>query len=146
MKRTQFLSDAERLFVHGGKTLKEIAGLTGVSARTLGDWKREGDWEKKRKLAQASTLGAVDRIQDQILRVIEMMQGAEDPGRYADQIAKLVAASTRIERAGGDLATQAVAVLERFVVYVREKNLEKEHLTWLETQIIGFMREVMASK
>lgn len=134
------------MFIHSGKTLKEIAGLTGVSARTLGEWKRAGDWDKKRKLAQASTLGAVDRIQDQILRVIEMMQGAEDPGRYADQIAKLVAASTRIERAGGDLATQAVAVLERFVVYIRGKSPEKEHQEWLEQQIVGFMREVMAQK
>lgn len=142
-KKERYLAEAERLYIHAQKTLREIAVLTGVSERTLGLWKKEGAWDKQRLLAQASSLGTVEQIHNQIVRVIEMMKDADDPGRYADQLSKLIAASNKIERAGGDLATQTVVVFEKFAVYVRDKSPEREKIEWLEQQITGFMRAVM---
>lgn len=48
MKRSACYDIAEAMFVEKRLSLDLISKDINVSTRTLGDWKREGDWEQKR--------------------------------------------------------------------------------------------------
>lgn len=48
MKKEDYFDQAEKLFVESRFSLVEISQEIDVSVRSLGDWKKEGDWEKKK--------------------------------------------------------------------------------------------------
>ncbi len=47
-KKNLHYNEAEQLFVVEGYSLEMISSQTGVSTRTLQEWKAEGTWEAKR--------------------------------------------------------------------------------------------------
>ena len=48
-KKTEYFAEAERLFIVENYTLEDIANKLPVTTRTLIDWKKEGDWDRKRR-------------------------------------------------------------------------------------------------
>ncbi len=56
--------EAQRLYVHEGLSLDAIMGVLGnkVSRKTLYNWKKDGDWEEKRKIARAAAQDLKSRL------------------------------------------------------------------------------------
>lgn len=48
-KKAALYADAERLYVQDQLTLEAIASKLGCGVRTLTNWKREGNWDEKRR-------------------------------------------------------------------------------------------------
>lgn len=67
---------AERLYVEGGKSPAVIASDIGIARSTVYEWRREGDWDAKRK-----------ELSDRIGRVVR---------EASDEAAAAVAATHRI--------------------------------------------------
>lgn len=65
-KEAQHYADAERMFIIEHCTLESISLSTGVSTRTLQEWKKKGDWATRRhEHAQTNTT-----LDERLLRMI----------------------------------------------------------------------------
>ncbi len=47
-KKQNYFVEAERLYVVEGMNLDDIAARINISTRSLSDWKKEGEWERKK--------------------------------------------------------------------------------------------------
>jgi len=47
-KKAHYFSEAERLFVIESLTNEAIGERLHISSKTISDWRKEGDWDKKR--------------------------------------------------------------------------------------------------
>jgi len=59
IRKSEYLADAERLYVEDGRTLDAIAAVLPLSKSTLGRWARTGDWNRKRAVYRSSPKSAV---------------------------------------------------------------------------------------
>lgn len=76
-KAALYHEDAQRLYVREGLSLDAIVGVLGkaVSRKTLFNWKKEGEWEDKRR----KWLDQNKDIQDQLKNLVMLtLQNAEN--------------------------------------------------------------------
>ena len=63
---TQKHKEAKRLFITEGKTLSDIAKITGVSGRTLANWSANEGWVECRRAPQVR-----GRIENNLIKIYE---------------------------------------------------------------------------
>lgn len=63
---TQKHKEAKRLFITEGKTLSDIAKITGVSDRTLANWSANEGWVECRRAPQVR-----GRIENNLIKIYE---------------------------------------------------------------------------
>ncbi len=136
--------DAERLYVQRSKTLTEIHELLHISLQTLSRWKQEGGWEEKKRAFLSSPRGAVEVMEEALLRKIEEIRKihADDitPGQI-DGLSKLVSMIQKMRRESDPLG-QAIAVFDEFSKFVKGKEKDRRKLDWLYTQMQEFFEQL----
>ena len=70
MKKALYFHEAERLYVFQGLSCEEIAGILNISARTLYEWKKQGEWDKKRLDYLKSSQDIAGQIENLLRRAI----------------------------------------------------------------------------
>ena len=61
-KKAQYYIEAEELFVQERLNVEEIALRIPVSSRTIGDWRREHDWDGKRERFAAQETSTTEKL------------------------------------------------------------------------------------
>lgn len=108
---------AQDLFLDTDKTQKEIAEIVGVTEKTLGKWKTEGDWDM---LKNASTVTSRKIIENLYKRSYEL---SLDPKSKPDDIIKL---ALSIEKLSNRKVTvsQIINVFKDYIAFVFKDNAE----------------------
>lgn len=82
-KKQNYYAEAERLYVIEGMNLDDIAARVNITTRSLSDWKKEGEWERKRKNLLAQKNAFHEELYDfsrVLLRRIKTdIENGEDP-------------------------------------------------------------------
>lgn len=138
-KFEQYGQAAEELFL-SGKTLEDIAGLLGVSRKSLGEWSVKNHWVAKRK-SRTTSPGEIAGFSLDILRAkaeeLRSLPPAEIDASAIDGIYKLMLLAEKIAKETR-LLEKAVLVMDRFVDYSR-KSLSQEALDEEFVRINGFL-------
>lgn len=76
-----FNAEAERLFVREGYSLDAIVGMLGknVARKTLFNWKRDGNWEEKRKNFLAQTKDIKDQLKNLVELTLKNAEARPEP-------------------------------------------------------------------
>lgn len=123
-KKDAYFLEAQDLYVRG-KTLVQIAELLPVSRQSLTKWKREGDWENKRRAYLTTGAGSSEVLRDAIMKLIEEIRENGVDGSRADELAKLVGALSKLERTG-DLRAAVLLAMRRFSAFVADRYPEEK--------------------
>ena len=127
------------MYVKDNKTLREIGSLIDVSEKTLCQWKRDGDWERKRRDRLTSTRTApAERLKERLHRLIE--DPAAIDSKTADEIYKLLLSIEKIQ--GFDLKVATIEVMDRFTRFIRLREKDGVFIERLTTHIQAFFSEV----
>jgi hypothetical protein len=138
-KQELYYDQAEKLFINGGHSLERIAEVLPVSAKTLYQWKKKGDWgnRKRAHLASHRNVGEIlrQRLED---KIAEIDGRGFSPGD-ADEISKITASIARIERSDYDLKAASVEIMARFGKYLRKRgDIDAGELQQIGKYIQGF--------
>lgn len=93
---------AYTLFVENGFEQKVIAGITGISERSIGIWKKEGNWEDDRQDAQMGFEQSKKRIRQQLQVLLDLIRDRKPPENVptaseADTINKLSSSVQKLQ-------------------------------------------------
>ncbi|SHJ75774.1 Phage terminase small subunit [Hymenobacter daecheongensis DSM 21074] len=114
---------AKELFLQGGKTQKEIAGMVGVTEKTLSTWAEVGKWDVLRSGRLSTTTQAVVNMKEMLrLRSEEILTDMRDGSatRYGDELLKITMAIEKLE--GSTSLTTYIQVLQEFMLFVGGKD------------------------
>lgn len=82
-KKPSYFAEAERLYVVEGMNLEDISTRMPISTRSLSDWKKEGEWERKKATLLAQKNAFHEELYDfsrVLLRKIKTdIQNGDDP-------------------------------------------------------------------
>lgn len=126
-KKTTERALAKELYFYTGKTQKEIAGIVGVSEKTLSDWAWEGDWEALKKAVELTPERVVQDLYKELEELNKLIQSREPGYRFAD--AKEADARRKIVSTIRDMHKQVslpqfVQVIMGFMDYLLAQDLE----------------------
>jgi len=99
-KKIQERVDAADLYINSGSlTLKQIALIVGISAKTIGEWAKEEDWDLQRTAQQVTVdkiiagnymqLAAIQRLIKEQQKGIPTAAQTDQQHKLADAIEKL---------------------------------------------------------
>lgn len=137
-KQEIYYDQAEKLYVQGGRSIEHIASTLPVSAKTLYQWKKKGDWATRKRAYLASRRNVADILRERLEEKIAGLEGSRFTSADADEIAKISATIDRIERSAYDLRSAAVEVMERFGKYLRSRIQDANDLQQISRHIQGF--------
>lgn len=95
---------AKDLFVRGSKTQKEIAKITGISEKTISDWKQAGKWDEQIKSITLTKEEQLKLLYSQLSELNGFISKKEEGRRYPDS--KEADALKKITSAIKDLETE----------------------------------------
>lgn len=98
-------SQGKDLFIKGF-TLTSISEITGISLKTLTQWRDRHDWEKEKELNNIRP----SEIKKLILQYVQDIKDGKKPQHKADDLAKIAAAFDRLD----DSKKKAVHTMESF--------------------------------
>lgn len=82
-KKQAYYGDAEKMFVENGATLAGISKKLEVTEKTLREWKKEGEWDRKRsqflKIKNSCNVELHKMIGNLAQQVNDQIQGGEKP-------------------------------------------------------------------
>lgn len=92
---------AYTLYVENGFEQKVIAGITGISEKSISNWKRDGNWEADREDAKMGIEQQRRRIRAQLQNMLEQIENRKPPENVptsseGDTINKLSAAVQKL--------------------------------------------------
>jgi len=121
-KEHSYLNQAERLFVHEGRTLEEITTRLSVDLTTLLDWQNKGEWDRKRSAILANPENLAERLRLALGKMLAALENGEelDPKAF-DTIAKAATAIKNLDRGGYDLKVAGLKVMEDFTGFLKEQ-------------------------
>ena len=122
MKNTQKKALAQELYVRLGKTQKQIAEQVGVTEKTIGRWKEDGNWEALRAAEISGPEELARTLYREIMKISQNAEGRTLTSAEADQISKISTAIEKIQRRT-TLGT-VMEVMEEFVVYVKAIDID----------------------
>ena len=122
LKEHSYLNQAERLFVHEGRTLEEITTRLSVDLTTLLDWQNKGEWDRKRSAILANPENLAERLRLALGKMLAALENGEelDPKAF-DTIAKAATAIKNLDRGGYDLKVAGLKVMEDFTGFLKEQ-------------------------
>lgn len=118
---------AEERYIGGDVSLKALASELGISASTLGKWKKAGEWEKKkgeveqRAMKKAAT-HAVNKKARELCRLLE----ASDEMEYALLLAARAVVKNLCEDEEGLIVTDGKERADNMTRIVRAINQQAE--------------------
>ena len=118
---------AEEMYISGDVSLKALASELGISASTLGKWKKAGEWEKKkgeveqRAMKKAAT-HAVNKKARELCRLME----ASDEMEYALLLAARAVVKNLCEDEEGLIVTDGKERADNMTRIVRAINQQAE--------------------
>ena len=132
---------AESLFVREGKSLEQIAVMTGVSAGTLKRWSADGRWAAKRKEHQhESPSVGLEKLKRLRARLIEEMpEDSHENASQIDQLAKLDKSIAGMERRA-DTIGATLDVMMSFAQFVAT-NADVDSCTIIRGWTEKFLKE-----
>lgn len=104
-----------RLLYMQGESQKMIAEKTGISPQTITRWVNDGGWSEQRAAQNITRPELVNKLLRTIDKMIESVNGSEDPDAAAGLGDKLAKFSATIERL--DKHTSIVDVIEVFMAF-----------------------------
>jgi transposase len=145
-KEEAYFAEAERLFVHDGKTAEEIAGILPVCANTVYKWKQKGGWEEKRRAALKSPRSLAARMRaalDVYLKSLEAQaENCVLDNATFDAINKAVAAIRGVERQEIDLGVMSVEVMRRYTDFLKAQEVPAGELQLHGERIRAYFRSL----
>ncbi len=128
-KKKEYFEEAETKYVKSGWTLRQISEFFGISEQTLVEWKKEGDWEKKRKHYRTLPQARAEQMRELFFTKIEelLQNPATVDAGTIDKLTKIAKILERLEKeAKINFFAQVINVMERFREYLlrNEKSLE----------------------
>jgi len=140
----QYGHAAEQLFL-AGKTIKDIAEMLGISAKSIGEWSTKHKWAAKRKARSGSASEIIEFVLDVLqskLRQLRDMPPEQVDAGMIDGIYKLMLMAEKLAKETR-LLEKAVLVMDKYIDVVG-KDLSQEDrevmfarvntlLTYLET-------------
>jgi len=128
-KRSLYFDLAERMFVREQRTLVEIAARVRVHKNTLGKWRIEGAWDRKREQYQGSQIGYIERLER--LRAQALEEFEKDRSAAAmDKLAKLDAMVLRANKPI-DIRSATIEVMDRYASFLKRCHPELVEATSL---------------
>ena len=127
LKEHNYLNQAERLFVHEGRTLEEITTRLSVDLTTLLDWQHKGEWDRKRSAILADPENLAERLRLALGKMLAALENGEelDPKAF-DTIAKAATAIKNLDRGGYDLKVAGLKVMEDFTGFLKSQAPPEE--------------------
>lgn len=143
LDETSYLSQAERLFVHEGRTLEEITTRLPVDLATLLDCQNKGEWERKRSAILANPENLAERLRLALGKMLAALENGEelDPKAF-DTIAKAATAIKNLDRGGYDLKLAGLKVMEDFTGFLKEQQGEPGELQLIGARIRAWFRSL----
>ena len=84
-KKAEYFIRAEEMFVQERLSVEEIAQRMPVSSRTIGDWRRENDWDGKRERFAAQETSTTEKLYKLIQaltdKAIQSAENNEEPSQ-----------------------------------------------------------------
>jgi hypothetical protein len=138
-KKAGFYMEAERLFVQERMTVDAIARQLPVSERTLGDWRRDGKWDKLRAAFAESNSKTHEKLYTLIQRLTDKAIQSAEEGTEPSQsqlyfIAKMAPLLLKLQ--GYEEAVEKPAEEEP----PKRKGLTEETIRRIEEEILGLKR------
>ncbi len=130
-KNTSGLDEKKRIagerYIGGDLSLKDLAAEVGVSASTLGKWKKEGDWDQKRaevrqRAMKKAAEHAVNKKAKELCRLLE----ASDEMEYALLLAARAVVKNLCEDEEGLIVTDGKERADNMTRIVRAINQQAE--------------------
>ncbi len=143
LKKHSCLNQAERLFVHEGRTLEEITTRLSVDLTTLLDWQNKGEWDRKRSAILADPENLAERLRLALGKMLAALENGEelDPKAF-DTIAKAATAIKNLDRGNYDLKVAGLKVMEDFTGFLKEQLGEPEELQLIGSRIRAWFRSL----
>jgi hypothetical protein len=144
LKEHSYLNQAERLFVHEGRTLEEITTRLSVDLTTLLDWQNKGEWDRKRSAILANPENLAERLRLALGKMLAALENGEelDPKAF-DTIAKAATAIKNLDRGGYDLKVAGLKVMEDFTGFLKEQLVEPGELQLIGSRIRAWFRSLV---
>jgi transposase len=119
---------AEILYTRSGLTKKETAEQVGVSAKTIGSWAEQYNWEDMRASFARTRSFQLSMLNNQLNNLLDTINKRHEDERFPDSkegdiIMKLTASINALERETG-IATK-IEVGKDFLEYLRAADLGK---------------------
>ncbi len=143
LKEHSYLNQAERLFVHEGRTLEEITTRLSVDLTTLLDWQNKGEWDRKRSAILANPENLAERLRLALGKMLAALENGEELNPKAfDTIAKAATAIKNLDRGGYDLKVAGLKVMEDFTGFLKEQLGEPGELQLIGSRIRAWFRSL----
>lgn len=142
MKSQAERAAAESFFVRDGKTLDQIADLTGVSSATLAKWSKSGQWVKKRAERQReSPEASLNRLKRQ--RELQVAALGDETVAGAEAIDALYKLNLLIEKmeASAEAIGPTLDVIGRFADFVMRHTDDPTRVEVLREWMEKFLAE-----
>lgn len=129
LKKQQQNEFAKILFVEQNLSQKEIAERVGVTEKTVGNWVKNGDWEKLKKSLLVTKKTQIARLYDQLewlnneIATRDREIGNVATSKEADTIAKITRAINTLETETS--IGEIIEVATSFIDFVRSIDLDK---------------------
>lgn len=125
---------ARDLFVREGKSIKDIAGSTGIPTTTLYRWAAKHDWDTARTDFERSNYSAVDDIKEAKVVLARKLRENPNPAN-ADALFKVTLSENRMEQKTDVIGT-GLQVIHDFANYIMRISPEDGRI--IEDHIDGF--------
>lgn len=114
---------AYTLYVENGFEQKVIAGITGISEKSISLWKKQGDWDADKDEARMGFEQQRRRIRKQISELLSIIEARKSPNnvpnsKESDTLNKLADAAKKLETQLS-FASKAEAG-KQFINYIQE--------------------------
>lgn len=125
LTRVQKREWAQILFTKEGISQREIAQKTGVSEKTIGDWKEKYGWEKMRKSLLVTKEEQIRRLYDIIDGLTQLINESDTKGdtKKANMLIQYTAALNNLETETS--LAQIIDVGQKFLNFIRRDDLAK---------------------
>lgn len=109
-----------------------IAAELGLEPEQVAAWANAGSWQRRREVWFADPRGAAATLRELLGRRVEQLvaDGLLGP-KEADELAKIGATCSRLEKEGYDLKAAAVEICERLAALAASQEGDPERLAWL---------------
>jgi transposase-like protein len=136
MAHTTERFEAKRLYCEDGKTIKEVALVTGVNEKTLYRWKEDDEWDKDRQAMQLSGVSAYkSMISIAVRKLEEMATSGEINASDADALQKVVKSARSLSK-DIDKRGNILLGIGEFVLFLRD--LHPDQLEGMQALISEF--------
>jgi transposase-like protein len=116
-------AQAELAYIVEGKRIPDIAATIGITEATIRNWRKQGNWDERRKAKLMSSSMVASELIDHIARISESAKISNRPLTAAeiDSIAKLQSTVRQLNK-GAQFMSNALEALEKFNAWLAAKD------------------------